>query len=320
MDPLTVALLASASAPVIGGLLGGNKKTSQVPLETPEQKVARQRLLDFATTGTFGKFSAGAQLPLEYGDFSATDPERLGLSSLQSLLSSGIPGQFRLGDEALRDILATSPQQIESQFAPFQAQVRRQTGEASRDLKRQAGFARNLYSTKTIQGLGDVQARGNETLTAQLAALTDQALSRRLQAIPLAYQSGEAQEALRLGRIGASQQYGGLTRQLNTAAMQARDAEILRRRQELQLPIQAAQTVSGASAPFGVPSVETSPLQGLLGLAGQIGGQYLGNELMLRQYGRYFPSGGGYGAPAAVQQGSRMGLPSSLSLFQGYGA
>jgi hypothetical protein len=105
-----------------------------------------------------------------------------------------------------------------------------------------------------------------------------------------------AQQAARLNQIEASQRFGGLTRQLNDASIKARDAELLRRRQELQLPIEAAKTVAGQTANYGVPSINTSPYGDLLGLVGQIGGQYLSNQQTEKMMSRYYPSGsGGYG-------------------------
>ncbi len=279
---------------VAGGLLGGlggNGQTSQVPLETPEQLAARQKLMKFANTGTFGNFTAGANVPLGYGDFNTTGAENQGLSSLQQLLSGGIPSQYKMGDQALQDLLQTNPAAIQAQFDPFKAQVQRQINQSVTDQKRNAGYAGNLYSTDAIRNLGDIQAKGNETLTAQLASLTNDALNRRLQAIPLAYQSAQAQQDSQLKNIQASQTYGDLTRQLNDASIKARDAELLRRRQELQLPIQAAQTVAGGQTQFGVPSVSNpSPYQGVLNLASQLGGQYLGNQLSINQYKSAFPS------------------------------
>jgi hypothetical protein len=280
---------AAIAAPVVGSLFGGKKKVKQQPIETPEQRAARQALLQFSQTGQFGDFQAGAEVPLGYGDFNATGIEQQGLSSLQQLLSSGIPGQFRMGDDALKNLLGSTQEQIQSQFDPFKAQVQRQIRGSETDLKRATGAMGNLYSTSTIRGLGDIQARGNETLTSQLAGLTDSALNRQLSAIPLAYQSGAMQEGINLGRIGASQQYGGLTRHLNDQNIQRRDAELLRRRQELQLPIDAARTVAGGPPQFGVPEVQTNPFQDLLGLVGQIGGQYAGNEMFLHQQNRPRP-------------------------------
>lgn len=287
--PLLVAGAVAPSLISAGAGLLGKKKTSQVPLETPQQRAARQMLTDFASTGKFGNFTAGEDIGLGYGDFNATGLETSGLSSLQKLLNGGIPDQYKMGDQALKGFLTSDPNQIQASFDPFKAQVERQIAESNRALKRNAGFAGNLFSTNTIRGLGDIQARGNETLTAQLANLTNQALDRNLSAIPLAYQSGREQEGIQMGRIGASQQYGGLTRMLNDASIKARDAELLRRRQELQMPIDAAKSVAGTPSQFGVPSIETNPLQDLLGLVGKIGGDYAGRALQYQQYKNYFP-------------------------------
>ena len=287
--------IISAAGSIGSALIGNKKKQEQVPLETPEQRAARQKLMGFANTGTFGNFTAGAEVPLGYGDYGMTGIEGKGQSALQDLLNQGLPSQYAAGDAALADYLKTDPTDVSAQYNPFRDQVNRQIKESNRSLKRNAGFAGNLYSTDTIRNLGDIQARGNETLTSELARLTDSALNRRLQAIPLAYQSGEAQQAARLNQIQASQQYGGLTRQLNDASIKARDAELLRRRQELQLPIEAAKTVAGQTANYGVPSINTSPYGDLLGLVGQIGGQYLSNQQTNKMMERYYPSGGSYG-------------------------
>lgn len=267
----------------IASSLLGKKKQEQVPLETPEQRAARQKLMGFADTGQFGDFKAGAEVPLGYGDYGMTGIEAQGQSALQDLLNQGLPPQYAMGDAALADYLKTDPTDVSAQYNPFKAQVERQIAESNRALKRNAGFAGNLYSTDTIRGLGDIQARGNETLTSQLASLTDSALTRRLQAIPLAYQSAAGQQEAKLNQINASQQYGSLTRQLNDASIKARDAELLRRRQELQLPIEAAKTVAGQTANYGVPSVQTSPYSELLGLVGQIGGSYLNSKFSNQQ-------------------------------------
>ncbi len=291
IDPFTGAMLGTVAAGAVGSLFG-KKKTEQVPLETAEQRAARQKLMGFANTGKFNDFTAGAEVPLGYGDYGMTGIEGQGQSALQDLLNQGLPSQYAAGDTALADYLKTDPTDIATQYDPFKTQTQRQIRESERALKRGAGFAGNLYSTDTIRGLGDIQARGNETLTSEMARLTDSALNRRLQAIPLAYQSGEAQQAAQLNQIQAAHQYGSLTRQLNDASIKARDAELLRRRQELQLPIQAAQTVAVQQANYGVPSIETSPYGDLLGLVGQIGGQYLSNKYGGGQTAeRYYPSG-----------------------------
>lgn len=261
--------------PVTAGILGKKNTIS----EPPAISSMRNLLAQFAQTGQFGGFTAGAEVPLGYGDFNATAPEQQGLSSLQSLLSSGIPDQFKMGDQALQDLLQTSPGAIEKQFQPFNAITDRNTQDALTAQKRAAAFGGNLYSSKNIQALGNIGAKANETKTAQLAQLTTDYQNRKLSAIPLAYQSGNAQEGIQLGRIGASQQYGDLTRSLNDQSIKARDAELLRRRQELQLPIQAAGTVLGSN---WTPPVSVSPYADLLGLVGTIGGAYLGGPGMAK--------------------------------------
>lgn len=269
---------ATAAANTVAGMFGGgDKSASESPLETPEQAAAREMLLKFAQTGTFGNFTAGAEVPLGYGDFNTTTHEQQGLSQLQDLLSSSIPENYRLSDQAIADLMDTSQAGIDRQFQPFKALSDRGVRESEAAARRGAGFAGNLYSTNTIKKLGDVYARGNEANAAELGRLNEGALNRKLSAAQLALQSTGAKESAALNRVAASQEYGDLTRKLNDASIKARDAELLRRRTELQLPIQAAGTVLGSNVPFGIKSVESSPYQELLGLAAQIGGSALGN-------------------------------------------
>lgn len=287
-----LGMVTGGLSTLAGFLPGGGGETRQEAMMTPEQKAAMAKLGNFAQTGTYGDFTAGAQVPLGYGDFNATGIENQGQSALQDLLKNGIPEQYRMGDEALAGFLKNDPASIKAQFDPFADQVNRQVSESNRALTRNAGFAGNLYSTDTIRKLGDVQARGNETLTAELARLTDSAAERRLRAVPLAYQSAEMQQGAKLQQISASQQYGALTRQLNDASIKARDAEILRRREELKMPIQAAQGLMGTNVNYGIPSVKNqSPYADLLGMVGQVGGTALGSYA------------GGYGAVAGARAG-----------------
>ena len=230
----------------------------QVPLETPEQRAARIKLMEFANTGQFGDFKAGEQVPLGYGDYDVTGIEDRGLSSLQALLQSGDPAMFDAGDSAIRDLLNTSQEGLEAQFNPFNTILDRSIRDSGDAFKRSAGFQGNLYSTATNRNLSDLQARGNESRAGELARLTNSALDRKLSATGMAYEAGKARENTALNRVQASQVYGGLTRRLNDEKIKARDAELIRRRQELGMPIQAAQTVAGQNANFGVPSVTTN--------------------------------------------------------------
>lgn len=228
------------------------KKTTQdqVPLETDEQRQARQKLAQYFNTGQFGDFRAGQDIGLQLGDFNPTQSETQGVGIVNDVLNT-VPDQYKLADSALQDLLQIGPAAIESQFSPFKDIVNRQTRESTDALKRSSAFARNLYSTNTVKKLGDVQARANETLASELARLTDNALNRRANAIPLAYNAAQR-------KLDDAFQYGSRIRDLNNERIQARDREILRRREELQLPINAAQSVMSSNVNFGVPSVTTS--------------------------------------------------------------
>jgi hypothetical protein len=287
-----VAIGGSAALGAGMSYLNRPKGVNPSDFYTPQQLAAQTQLSDFARTGTFGDFTAGASVPLGYGDFNPTTQEQTGLSSLQSLLTSGIPDQYKMGDAALKDFMDTSPEGLQKMLDPYKGVAQRQINEGTDAAKRTAGFAGSLYSTDTIKNLGAVQARGNETLTAKLADLTNSALDRKLQAIPLAFQSAQGQEAINMGRIGASQSYGALTRLLNDQQIKARDAELLRRRSELQMPIQAAETIAG-QAGRSFPDVSQSPYQQFLGQIGGIAGQWGGNQLYLNQYRRFMGPGQG---------------------------
>lgn len=291
---------ASETTRAAMGLLkgGGGSGGDPYSMLTPEQHAAMSKLAEFMNSGKFGDFQAGADVGLGYGDFNTTDSEKTGLTALQRMLAAGLPDQYAQGDAALSSFLNPSPDQIKTQFDPFKAGVNRQIGESNAALKRGAGFAGSLYSTSTIKGLGDIQARGNETLASQLANLTNQQLDRKLQSVPLAYQSAKMQQDSALQQIDASQTYGDLTRKLNDASIKARDAELLRRRQELQLPIQAAQGLAGQNVQWGTTPVQSSPYQDLLSLAGQIGGQYLGGKIFAAGMGKV--GTGAAGASGAV--------------------
>jgi hypothetical protein len=282
---------AGLAAGAVGMLGGFEDETSQVPMQTPEQKLAIQNLLNFSMTGKWGNgFEAGAEVPLGYGDYNMTDLEGAGQSALGNLMRADLPDQYKMGDDALRDVLAVGPGALEGQFAPFKALAERGMRESADSLKRNAGFAGSLYNTDTIRRLGDVEARGNETMMAELARLHNATMDRKLAAIPLAYRSAESRDAAAMSRISAAHQYGALTRQLSDQKIKARDAELLRRRQELQLPIQAAQTVAGSSAEFGIPTVQTSPYQDLLNMVGQVGGQMYADKRADDRFNKLYPT------------------------------
>lgn len=254
-----VKAIASPVNGVIDSILHGTGSTTinQVPLETPEQKAAREFLAKFMQTGQFGNFTAGADIGIKGPNTAMTGTELQGQGLLSGLLNSGSPEGYSMANTALKSLLTVDPNQIAAQFDPFKAQIQRQIGESNNALKRTAGYAGNLYSTNTIQNLGDIQARGNETLTSQLASLTNAALDRAASLVPQAINLGTSQENATQGRIASAYNYGALPRTLENTGIDAANQELLRRRSESLLPLQTATQLSGQNANFGLPSVTT---------------------------------------------------------------
>ncbi len=238
-----------------GGSGGGSTSQDQSAFETPEQRQARQLLLQYATTGRIGDLRMGESLNMPLGDYSMSDLESAGLDRVSSDLNSGAPGQYDLGDAGLRDIMDTSEAGLDRMFSPYKALAEREQRDAEAAFTRSAGAMGNLYSTNTVKGLGDVAAKTSEINMARLADLTNNALNRKTQGIGLAYQSGRERENIAQNRLQNSFNYGGLQRSLNDAALKANYNEKLRQRQEVMGQLQGANTVSGSSVQWGVPSV-----------------------------------------------------------------
>lgn len=272
-DVLKVAVPAYGATSLLGGMLGKKDKVSQEAMLTPEQKAMMAKLSGFAETGQFGDFKAGAEVPIQYMDARATGAEEQSLSALQNLLSTGIPEQYKLSSDMLKQYASADPF---GGYQTFSDMTDREIAKASAGVKRSAGFAGNLYSTDTVKKLGDVEGQGVSAKAAELARLTDRGMDRKLSAAQLALQAGESEQGARIGQIDAAQRYGSVIRNLNNAAMAERNNELLRRRQELLLPIDAAKSVLGKGVEYGVPSVETSPYADLMNMVGQIGGTAIG--------------------------------------------
>lgn len=283
-------VLGAATGALLSG--GGGSSVEQQPLETFEQGVARRRLLDAATSGRFGDVTFGEDLGFDTSaGTDMTEAEKMSQDRLLALVSGGIPEEFDMGRSALETSLAMSPEMVEAQFEPYRKQVEREIRNRSDDLKRRASFTGNLYGTDTIERLGDVQARGTETLAGRLAQLTNEALDRNLRGAQIAGDLGTARQASEFGLIGGAQQYGALPRLLEAAKESAFQDEVLRQRAEKIGTLDLLSTVAGTPSNFGVRSVETpSMMQNLLGSVASGFGQALPYMFMNTKIGG---SGGG---------------------------
>jgi hypothetical protein len=222
MGPLGVsaAMLATSAA---GSLLNKKKGPSLTVIETPEQRAARGKLLEMGT----GDLSYKGTM----GSFDMTPVERVGQNKLLEVVSGLRPEAFGLGSDALKGLMggdAFDPYNDKGSYAGFKDSVLREGQEASDRFKRSANMAGNLYSTNTIKRLGDVEGDTQRALTGKLGELYDAYTQRRLDGIPLAFQAGQAIEALDMGRVGAAMNYGGLPRALEDESFKRNYAEFIR--------------------------------------------------------------------------------------------
>lgn len=280
------AIIGAGAGGLLNGLFGGGDPTtvSQGPLETPEQAIARQQLLKFAQSGTYGGYTAGANYNAPLGDFTPTSQESLGLGKLNDLLLAGRPDVFNQGQQALSDLLSPTsrfdPYSSTGEFAPFLAASNREFGVDQNTLKRNLSMQGNLFSTDTARQFSDLTAQHGEQVNSKLASLYSDYINQKINAIPEAANYAQAGQNLDLGLVGASQQYGSLSRLLNTQGDQASYQDFLRKQTELKDPLNALTSISGQNVPFGPSSVTLPATQGpfdsILNLLAQFGGQYAG--------------------------------------------
>lgn len=236
-----------------GGLLpsifgdNGSTTVSQVPLETPEQRQARQMLLNYAQTGKFGDITAGEDIGINPGNYDLSGLESQGLYQVGQGLDPS--NATSVNGVNFGDLLDTSEAGLNKQFSPYNALIQRQISQSVNAAKRAAGFG-GTYSSDTIRNIGQVYAQGNEQAAAKLADLQNEALSRKASLLPTFANIGQQ-------RLNNAFTYGQLPRTLANASIQDKNNELLRRRQEQLGQISGATSVINAPVQFGVPSVTT---------------------------------------------------------------
>jgi len=312
LDPIITGSLIAGGSSLLGGLLGGKSKSvTQVPLQTPEQAAARQALLDIFRTGRFGEegseLQLGEDLGLPSGFFDVSPEERLGIDATRERFLGGPPSSLTQAIESALSFLDDPTIDPAGTFEPFKTRVERELQDRSDELRRQAAFTGDLFSTSTVQGLGDVQARGQEVLSEQLANLTNQSLDRRLQAAGQTGSLASLLEAIETGRISDLLGVGGIERNLQNQQVGQQREDLLRQRAEGLSRVDALGSIVGSPTQFGIPSIsvpQPSPFQGVLDFASQIGGNIVGNKLFMDQIKALQPqvatpqpmfSGGGFG-------------------------
>lgn len=298
MDPVSLGLVGAS---VAGGLLSKSKK-NKVPWEVAD---AWNKLRNFGMTGKIGDYTAGMAYGGDLGNYDKSTAESQGQNLLMSLLQSGRPEMFDAATGEIKNLLTTDtydPYNEKGLFKGFADSVDRSTRESTDALKRAAAFGGNLFSKDTAVRLGNLQEQGLQQKSNKLAELYDTFAQRRLSAVPLALQAGQAQESINQNRIGSAFQYGGLDRSLADAKAKAGYADFLRMQGEKQAQIGALQSVAGG---YPGQTYSPSPYESVLQMLATVGG-----------YGLMNKGGGGSGMMTPEYKSTY--LPPSLSLNGGY--
>lgn len=265
---------------------GGTNDVTQVPLRTPEEEEAQKALLEFSKTGVNGNYKAGEAYTGSLGDFATSALEKAAQAKVAARLgTAGTGTNLAASDQVLNDLLTTDKYNPLNQGGVYDAvsgSIDRATREATGAAKRGAAFAGNLYSTDTVQKLGDVQAKGVETKATTLANLYQNYVQQKLGGVGQAYSNAGAVDSMERGAISDAFSAGSLDRNLNTAKDQSAYLEFQRQRGEQQGQIGALTSVANKNTPYGVPSVSVpkdNPWLTVMDLLAQFGGKAIGGKV-----------------------------------------
>jgi hypothetical protein len=250
MSLLQFLPVALQSLGILGNASSGTKKTDPVtvkqePLITDLEMDNLKKLAKYAQTGdlpsgldlnwgaggkypgTFKLPSAGKAYTDPLGSYDMTDPEAAGQKSLRNLISGGIPEIMGIGQEELKKLFNTDtydPRKDEL-YKNFKKGILAETEEEKNAYKRDSAAFGNLYSTNTMNKLGEIEQAGRGLLADKITELTDKFVTNKLNAIPIALNAGQMEEDVNTGRISLSQMYGSLQRELEDAHAKDKLAE-----------------------------------------------------------------------------------------------
>ena len=270
---------------IAGGLLGGGKKKS-VTLDpyagmTPEQKQAMGLLQGYGATGKIGDFQAGQGADLSGFDFSLSNMERTGGTTLEQLMASGTG--LDPARQAYEGILGQTfnPDDPSNEFAAFNRQLSRQTKTAGDELNRDAAITGNRFGTGIQRQKADLGAQVADVQASKLSELYSQLQNRKLQAAQGLTGLSATEQAMNQDKIQAAYQYGAKERELQNQKAQIAYDDWTRSRDERMSSINAMGTVlskgttpvwGGTTQQYSTPTGFQSFMNGMGGASGGAGG------------------------------------------------
>jgi hypothetical protein len=228
-------LLTGAS--LLGQVLSGKDGGSQTSTNTvtnqmsDEQKKALQMVMNAVSSGSLGGARLGEGYGGNLGSYGMSGLEGAGQNKLMALLQNpaSMSSLYNSGKDEITKILSGdtyNPYSDTGVYGGYKKNVMKDLQENSDVLKRNAAFGGDLYSKNTINRLGDLNESAQDQLSGKLAELYDTFAQRRIGAANTALSAGAGETQLlnniENNKIGMSQQYGALERQLADA--KAKDA------------------------------------------------------------------------------------------------
>ncbi len=295
----------------------GSKKTKTKPLWWPGQFSAISGLLETSLPGAKERLSL-AGTPYR-GDLSApmTDIEKSGLDTLEGWMGSDLPSQdplFGLGRQEYERTLGGDyydPAQSQYWLA-YNTALDRALQEARDRLAARTSARDAFYSGGRVAGEAELEEEAMNQRALVLAELMERERERRLGAIPGMLDFLGKEELYPLGRVAASQEYGGLEREIEQASLDRQYNEYIRQMTDLGIPLETAMMLA-TYKPDWTTKTSGGEFWDLLNPIASLGGAS----------GNITPTGGG-GFPGLASLGGGIynalfGNPLSANLAEGTG-
>ena len=220
-------------------IFGRDKQEAPVSLQTPQQQQAQRTLLGGAlpraeeALGRYGEPYPG-ELTTQY--------ERQGLDTLGDYLGSPMPTDSTLYGSAVGELEKTlGGEEYDpvggTYYQAYRTQVLRELQEAKDRLASRTSASDKFFGGGRIATEGELEEDTTANLAMTLGSMFERERERRLGAVPMATGVLGAGEALTQGRVGASQEYGGLE-------FEREYGDYLRQMEELGIPLEVAMNLA----------------------------------------------------------------------------
>ena len=226
-------------------LFGKSEKLKPRILQEPYQIEGRKDIFEAAKPGALERIGkAGTAYP---GDLTAalSEFEIKGLEDLGDFLHSPLPTESSLYKSARGELEKTlgGEEYDPAEGAYYQAYreaVKREITEAKDRLAARTSARDKFFGGGRIKGEADIEESGLGDLALVLGQLTERERERRLGSVPEAVGLLGFEEMTPLARVGASQEYGDLPRELEQLGLDREYAEWIRQLGDLGVPLDVA--------------------------------------------------------------------------------